>query len=291
MRQPRLYVARDARVLVVSRQPLRTVGGRTVTRRWPGVLESSSATPDPEPPRTLKGAAVVGVPPLVTFAALPLVGVPITFAVGAGMLVFLGAAYLAPLLRRRMAKGTAVPALTSGSDNARLLFDAEERACFEQALAAADRISDTWPELDGLVDPADADPMLGAALWDLSGLLARRQEVRRVLIGLDRPEYADLPAGDAARELETHRSEAAALLAGIDADIARREASLAAAETAGRDVVREREARRAVAEAARALRGLTPDPELAPDTSEDTAAELAERTETVLAAYRELTAD
>jgi hypothetical protein len=293
MQPPRLYVARDARVLVVSRQHLRTAGGRTAHRRWPGVLETSSATPDPEPPHSWKGAMAVGLPPLVSIAALPLLGVPIAASVGVGFLVFFGSAYLTPLFRRRSARRAAeatTPALTSVSDTARLLFDADERASFERALAAADRISDTWPELAGLVDPADAEPMLGAALWDLSGLLVRRQEVRRVLAGLDRPEYVDLPPGDAARDLEAHRSEAAALLAGIDADIARREASLTAAETAGRDFVRERDARLAVAEAARALRGLTAEPAALPDPSEDGAAELAERTETVLAAYRELTA-
>jgi hypothetical protein len=298
MATPRLYVARDERVLVVSRKRLRTVGGRTSARRWPGVVESSSATPDPEPPRSLIGAAVVGVPPVVTFALLRLLDVDVAIAALVALMLFFGSAYVAPVVRKRItrrralrASGDGTPAMVAGSENSRLLFDAEERATFERALATADRISDTWPELGGLVDTTDAEPMLGRALWDLSGLLARRQQVRRVLAGLDRPEYADLPAGDAARDLEEHRANASQLLAGLDADIARREASLVAAEQAGRDFVREREARDVARNAARALRELTPDPHVPVVPDEDPAGELAERTETVLAAYRELTSD
>ncbi len=89
-----------------------------------------------------------------------------------------------------------------------------ERATFDGALDLADRISDTWPELGGLVDPGDADVLLGGALWDLSGVLVRRQQLRRVLSDLDRSGYDDLPAGDATRELRQHRTSATQLLAG-----------------------------------------------------------------------------
>ena len=298
MTTPRLYVARDDSVLVVSRQRLRTVGGRTSARRWPGAVETSSAAPDPEPPRSLVGAAVVAVPPVLIFGLLLLVaGVDVAIAAMVALTVFFASAYLTPVVRRAArrrtveAAGADTPrAVTGSSDNARLLFDTEERTAFDQALDLADRISDTWPELGGLVDPADADIMLGSALWDLSGVLVRRQQVRRVLADLDRSRSDAPPGTDAARELEQHRAGATQLLAGLDADVARRVGHLAAAERAGRDVIREREARRAVDDAARSLRGLTPDP-LLPQTAEDAGGELAERTETVLAAYRELLDD
>jgi hypothetical protein len=297
MATPRLYVARDDSVLVVSRQRLRTVGGRTSTRRWPGAVETSSAAPDPEPPRSLVGAAVVAVPPALIFGLLLVAGVDVAIAAMVALTVFFASAYLTPVVRRAArrraveATGAGTPAAVTGSsDNARLLFDAEERATFDDALDLADRISDTWPELGGLVDPADAGSMLASALWDLSGVLVRRQQVRRVLADLDGSRFGDPPATDAARELEQHRTSAAELLAGLDADIARRVGHLAAAERAGRDVIQERDARRAADDAARSLRGLTPDP-LLPQSSEDAASELAERTETVLAAYRELIAD
>jgi hypothetical protein len=297
MSTPRLYVAPDDSVLVVSRQRLRTVGGRTSARRWPGAVETSSAAPDPEPPRSIVGAAVVAVPPVLIFGLLLVAGVDVAVAAMVALTVFFASAYLTPVVRRavrrRAVDGTgadASAAIRGSSDSARLLFDAEERVTVDDALDLADRISDTWPELGGLVDTADADMMLGSALWDLSGVLVRRQQVGRVLADVDRSRYDVLPAGDAARELQHHRTSAAELLAGLDADIARRMHHLADAERAGRDVIREREARRAVDEAARSLRGLTPDP-LLPQSHEDAGRELAERTETVLAAYRELVDD
>jgi hypothetical protein len=296
MATPRLYVARDDAVLVVSRQRLRTVGGRTSLRRWSGAVETSSATPDPEPPRSLAGAAVVAVPPALIFGLLLLAGVDVVVAAMVALTAFFAFAYLAPVVRRAARRpageGAGAGTLQGGdsSDNARLLFDTEERAAFDQALDVADRISDTWPQLGGLVDPGDAGILLASALWDLSGVLVRRQQVRRVLADLNRSGHDERAVGETAGDLEQHRTSAARLLTDLDADIARRIGHLAAAERAGRDVIREREARRAVDDAARSLRGLAADRQL-PQPTDDAGSELAERTETVLAAYRELIGD
>lgn len=305
---PRLYVARDDRVLVVSRHQLRTVGGTTARRPWAALVETSSATPDPEPPRSIAGAATVALPPIVLFWVLFALGADRTIAVLAALGMFFVAAYASPIVRRRVSArkarraalgGTSLGVLgagssaadpsVAGSDRSRLLFDVEERAVFERALDTTDRISATWPALGALVDTFDADILLGQALWDLSGVLVRRQQVRRVLTDLDRPEYADLPADSAAiREFTEHRDNARRLLAAADAEIVRREQSLFAAERAGRDFITEQELRRAVRDAARSLQGLEP---AADEPVPDSGGELAERTESVLAAYRQLTGD
>lgn len=313
MTTPRLYVARDDRVLVVSRHQLRTVGGTTARRPWAALVETSSATPDPEPPRSIAGAATVALPPIVLFWVLFAIGADRTIAVLAALGMFFVAAYASPIVRRRVSARKARRAALGGpsrgvlgagssaarptdadssvarSDRSRLLFDVEERAIFERALDTTDRISATWPALGALVDTFDADIMLGQALWDLSGVLVRRQQVRRVLTGLDRPEYAGLPADSAAvREFTEHRDNARRLLASADAEIIRREESLFAAERAGRDFITEQEMRRAVRDAARSLQGLAP---ASDERVPDSGGELAERTETVLAAYRELAGD
>jgi hypothetical protein len=177
------------------------------------------------------------------------------------------------------------------SDHAdlRLLSGAPERAAFQQAVGVADRIAETWPALGALVDPADAEPLLAGALWEISGVLARRQELTAVLAELNRPDFAAAPTTDqTARELRAQVQASRAALTRVGADLARREASLRRAEEAGRHFIREQEMRQAIRAAEDTLRDATPG---FPTSTLDPAADLAEQTQSVLTAYRELTAD
>jgi hypothetical protein len=163
-----------------------------------------------------------------------------------------------------------------------------ERAAFQQAVDMADRIAETWPALGTLVDPADAEPLLAEALWEISGVLARRQELNAVLADLSRPDFAAVPTADqTARELRAQTRATRAALAKVQADLARREASLRRAAEAGRHFIREQEMRRAIRAAEHSLGEATPD---FGTPTPDPAADLAEQTQSVLTAYRELTA-
>lgn len=89
-----------------------------------------------------------------------------------------------------------------------------------------------------------------------------------------------------ARELRTQTQATKAALAQVRADLAAREASMRRAEEAGRQFIRDQEMRQAIRAAEDTLREAPP--HLPPP--QDPATDLAERTQSVLAAYRELTA-
>jgi hypothetical protein len=187
---------------------------------------------------------------------------------------------------RRPGRSDRIP--RSGRGELHVLSAAPERAAFQQAVGVADRIAETWPALGALVDPADAEPLLAEALWEIAGVLARRQELTAVLAELSRPDFAAVSAADrTARELRAQAQATRAALTQVEADLARREASLRRAEEAGRHFIREQEMRQAIRAAEDSLRdtlaGL-------PTTAPDHAADLAEQTQSVLTAYRELTA-
>jgi hypothetical protein len=191
------------------------------------------------------------------------------YAVGGGLLLVLSV--LAPRLRRLLASRSWTPG------TARVLTS--ERAAFQRLVTVADRISETWPALGSLVNPDDAGQMLADALWETAGLLTRRQILTGVLGELSRPDFA----AHADSELTAHVHATKAALAEIDSDLARREASLRRAEQAGRDFMRDQQMRQAICSAEKSRQADMTD-------AADAAAELADRTRSVLAAYRELTA-
>jgi hypothetical protein len=284
----RLYVARGDQVTVVSRRRLRLSGSRPVHRAWPQLAETTWGADDAAPRRSLLDAAVVLVPPVaalgVTTAFAP---VESGFLVG-GVVLF-ATSYLAPVLRRRrMAKGPRV----SRGDDIRMLTAERERADFARAIGIADRISETWPQLGPLVDARDAGQLLAEALWEIAGVLVRRQELSGVVGELSRPDFtAGMEADDTTRELREHLRAGKAALGELEVDLARREASLRRAEQAGRDFIREQEMRRAIRAAEESLRTVRrPEIRGAAVTPADAGAELAEHTQSVLTAYRELTA-
>jgi hypothetical protein len=282
----RLYVARDEKVTVVTRSRMRMAGGQLVSRPWRALVETTTRTLDPQPRRSAADAAMVVLPP-VAAAVVTTAFAPIEAGFAAGGVVFFAMAYLAPALRRRRAaKGPR----TTGAD-IRLLSAPKERAAFARAVDTADRISETWPSLGSLVNVPEAEAMLADALWEIAGVLTRRQDLNTVLAELSRPDFAGAPPGDeTARELRAHLTATKAALSDLEIELARREASLRRAEEAGRAFIREQEMRRAIRAAEESLRAVQR-PELQPATPPDAGAELAEQTQSVLAAYRELTAD
>lgn len=287
MARARLYVAKGDTAVVISRRRLRTVGGRVVERSWPGLVETVSTRLDPDPPRSRTAAATVVLPPLL--AALIVMGISgVVFGVLAGIVVFFAMSYLHPAARRPQT----LQVRRASADTTRVLTGGDEQMIFARAVRTADRISETWPALGALVDVAEADGMLVEALWELSAVLIRRQDLRRVLADLSRPEFAGLPADDdTVRQLHQHRHTARLALAAVDAEVARREANLVRAEKAGLDFIRDQKVRRAIRAAEQSLEGLAPpvSGDGGAASAVDSGAGLAERTATVLAAYRELT--
>lgn len=279
----RIYVARDVNATVVSRQRLRMAGGRPVRRRWKALVETTADTGTQQPRDAVIGTAMVAGPPILT-GALTAAFAPLEVGIVVGGLVFFAMSYVGPLVRRRLVKqgpriGGAAYRLTTIS----------ERAAFDRVLATADRITESWPGLGELVDVFDAEAMLADALWEIARVLARRQEVSAVLSELSRPDFmiAD-PADETAREVGVHRRAARAAIAATEAELVRREANLRRVEQAGRRLSRELEMRRAIRTAEESLR-TAPNPDAPGPSAVDPAAELAEQTQSVLAAYRELT--
>ncbi len=282
----RLYVAGDSSVTVISRRRPQMAGARTVRRSWDGVVELASQSLAPQERASPAEAAMVLVPPAVLAAVLLPLGVDPLVAVGSSSVTLLVTACLGPVVRRHLPRhGAAAPARPQ---QCHLLFDDEERVRFRAALEQADRVAETLPELGGLVDEATGHRMLVEALWDLAGVLSRRQEVRRVLTELEQQDHVDVQsASRAVRDLLAQRHKARSLLAALDADVERRVGNLRRAEQAGRGFLREREIRRTVREAARFLDDA---PEHGGPAVPDAGEDLAEQTATVLAAYHELTA-
>jgi hypothetical protein len=220
--------------------------------------------------------ATIVLPPVLAGAATAAFGpVEAGFAVGGGFLLAMSA--LAPRLRRRLASRSWAPKAA--------LVLTSERATFQRLVTVADRISETWPALGSLVNPDEAEHMLAEALWEAAGVLARRQALTDALAELSRPDFAAPAAEDpTTRELTAELTATKSALAEIDSELARREANLRRAEQAGRAFIRDQQMRRAIRSAEKSRRIALP-------AAPDAAAELADRTRSVLTAYRELTAD
>jgi hypothetical protein len=148
-----------------------------VRHAWTGLSETAVG----EVSRRSLSAVVVG---------LPVVAGGVTAALGAveagivtGGIAVLAMSYLAPGLSRRLAKAArAVRSREVGRGDVVVLSEA---AAFDRIVGIGDRISETWPELGTLVSPVEASAMLGSALWEIAGLLARREELTGVLAALN----------------------------------------------------------------------------------------------------------
>ena len=157
---------------------------------------------------------------------------------------------------------------------------------WREAERAEQRIRASWPSLGAMADPPDIGPALDRARYRLAVLPHRRAELDRALQELR--SATDGLSPDAPLRLEAHErgTEFAALRAELSARIAERIAALRRlAEAAGEHAHHAARADRA-RDALRRAEAAALDPE----PPGDAVAELTERTEAVLAAYRELSA-
>ncbi len=287
-----LHVGADGEKVVVSSCPLRVRSGRVRRERAGSVVEFVPRAPDGRD----REARVV----LVSRVALPLVLAAAVLS-AAGISWWLAAAgcvaAVAAVWRRQArAAQPAVFAIPRGGDadgeigsrdgaaEARVLWTLPERAAMLDALDGSRRVRRTWGALGGMVDPVLADRALTRALAELADVLVRRQELRRLREGLAGVRDADIPVDSPARlaaDTQRERVEQAWREAGAEANRILR--GIDAAARAGEGFIRERQvaatARHAERTLARVAGGGAP---------LESGPELADRTEAVIAAYREL---
>ncbi|MEU4560819.1 hypothetical protein AB0F72_20775 [Actinoplanes sp. NPDC023936] len=273
-----LHVGSDVEKTVVSPYPIKCRSGRARRTRTGSLVESVPCAPSG---RTLEQRVVV-----TARVALPLLFVSAVLS-AFGFSWWLGAAgsvALVAWLWRRLARGAQPGAFAVPRDPAsRVLWTAAERTAFDGALAASHRVRGTWPALAGMVDPVLADRSLTRALDELATVLTRRQELRRLRADLRGVRLADIPADSPARAAVAEQSERAEELwreTGAAADRIVR--SIDTAALAGETFLRERQVAATARYAERTLARVTGAP------AAESGPELADRTEAVIAAYRDL---
>ena len=273
---PSLYVAHDDKLVIVSRLPLEVVGGRGLSFGWGSVVEVTPAE-QPGDQRPLTGVPYgLGIIFGIVGVLLLLGGAP-----WGGLLVLLGVAAgggTALYGWRRRPGVISAPRLGSDREQHHVLFDDRDRKMFSDAIDLCQRTSETWPALGALIDVPMAERQLAQALFDLAGALERRQELREL--------HAELAKHDGAFELAPRMVKATSALAEVDDEVAQRLATLNTVAVAGEELIRDQEIDALAREADEALARLT---SAGPAIVADAGSELAERTEAVLRAYRELT--
>jgi hypothetical protein len=281
---PALYVAHDERMAIVSILPLKIQGGGAETYRWGSILEISPAPPGEgvDVRSTFRFAAYILLALSVLLICAQVRWWPVILMIGFVTLV-IAVAYPA----QRKAGVILAPEMHRRRDDHKILIDDDDRAAMSEAIDIGERISQTWPLLQGLVDTTAAERLLAHALWELAGVLERRQGLREMRDDLAGQHHDDLPADSrAARDLLAQREKVAAALAGLDAEVDRHVADLTAAAIAGENFIREREIGQLVRETDERLAMLAPHDLPGEQKS---GAELADQTQAVLTAYRDLT--
>jgi hypothetical protein len=280
----RLFIGIDGEKVVVAPVPLKMRTGRARRRRTGSVTEVVPVAPSgrsrPDRVRFLSQFALVL---LVLCGVLQAAGIAwwAPAAVSVAMLAFVGWEQA----RAARAGLIAVPA----GDECHVLDSPEERSAYEKALVVARRIRRTWPALEHMIDPVQADRSLTRALDDLAAIMSRRQEIRRLRAELDEVNHRDLPADSpAVQALLEQRARVETLWRETGVSANRILASINAAALAGDNLVREQ---RIGATADRAGAAITQLTAAGHAHSAEAGPELAERTAVVVAAYRELAAD
>jgi hypothetical protein len=165
----RIYVMRGDGVIVLSRRRPGVLRVHPVPRSWPTLAEIPLRAGRP-PGET----ALVFAPPLA-LGALAAAFAPAGVGVAVGGAALIATTYLNPVLRNRLAGRR-----LRRPDNI-VLRSERARSAFDRTLALADRVSDTWPELGPLVDVDEASVLLAEALWQIAAVLGRREELDAVL--------------------------------------------------------------------------------------------------------------
>jgi hypothetical protein len=174
-------------------------------------------------------------------------------------------------------------------DGCHVLYADEERVAYQRAVVIARRIQRTWPALEHMIDPVEADRSLTRALDDLAGIMSRRQEIRRLRAELSEVDHANLPADSpAVQALAAQRVRVDALWRSTGTTANRVLAGLNAAALAGENLIREQRISQTAHAAEMAIVRIA-----AADAGRSVEAgpDLAERTAAVIAAYRELASE
>jgi hypothetical protein len=280
---PSLYVAHDDRMAIVSRLPLEIAGGRGMSFSWGDVLEITPAD-QPAERGPVAGAlyGIGAISGIVGGLILLVSTVVLAGAPAGGLLALAGVVAVgggAVLHRRRQRPGVIeAPRLASDRAQHHVLIEDQDRKVFSDAIDLGQRASETWPALGALVDVPIAERQLAQALFDLAGVLERRQELREL--------HAELAEHAGSAELAPRMAKAASASAELDDEVTDRMRTLQAVAEAGEELIRDEQVSVLAREADEALARLT---SAEPAIAADAGSELAERTEAVLRAYRELT--
>ena len=274
-----LHIGIDPEKTVVSPYPLRTRSGHARRNRTGSLIEAV-----PRPPsgrsreRRLVFAARLALPLILLSALLSAFG-------ASWWLLTASSAALVAAVWRRQARAAQPGAFAVPRDAAsRVLWSAPERTALAGALAASRRVRSTWPALTGMVDPVLADRSLTRALDELATVLARRQELRGLRADLTAVRDADIPVDSPARAaVEEQWAHAEQLWREAGEASNRILRSIDAAARAGESFVRERQVAATARYAERTLARVTGSATVA-----ESGPELADRTEAVITAYRDL---
>nr|WP_296075236.1 hypothetical protein [uncultured Actinoplanes sp.] len=274
-----LHIGIDAEKIIVSPYGVPPRTGRIRRHRHGSLVEALPLAPTGRTREDrITFAARLALPLLFAGAVLFAAGVPWWLCASASA-VTVGAIW------RRQARA-AQPGIfeTPQADDVRVLISAEERTAYRRAVVTARRVRRTWPALSGMIDPVTAGHALTRALDELATIMVRRQEIRRLREGLHAVREEGLPAASPARRALTGQRERVEGLwqeTGEQAD--RILTGIETAALAGETFLRERHIGETVRRAELVLSGLS-----AGAPPAETGTELAERTEAVLSAYREL---
>jgi hypothetical protein len=171
----------------------------------------------------------------------------------------------------------------------RVLTHPEDKDTFRTALSGAVRTIRSWPALQATIRLGDPGPALARSLWELAGVLAQRAPVRDVHRKLA-PVAGEVLVDSAVRaDVAVRLSQAEQTLRRLGTEVDQRVRALTTLADETDRFIRQQQAlaqaRTVVSDADRVLGALA----TANQPTDDTGAELTERTTAVLTAYRELT--
>ncbi|MFI5491836.1 hypothetical protein [Actinoplanes sp. NPDC051859] len=278
-----LFVGVDHEKIVVSPYPIKMRTGRARRDRQGSVTEVVPVRPSGRSREVrVRFSSQLALALVVLSAVLSAVGIP-WWAAAAGSVALV--TFVSIQQARAARKGTL--ALPRGEDSY-VLHAAEERVAYGRALEVARRVRQTWPALQHMIDPVDADRSLTAALRELAAIMSRRQQIRRLREELGAAALHNLPAGSpAVQALAEQRLRVEGLWRSTAGAANRILASINAAALAGENLLREQRVGETAREAELAISRLS----AAASAPADSGPELAERTAAVIAAYRELAPD
>ena len=274
-----LHIGIDTEKIVVASAPLKMRTGRARRDRTGSVTEVRPVRPSGRSREVrLTFVARLALPLIFASAALFAVGLPWWLAAGAAI------AAITEIWRRQARAARPGIVAVPRDDRARVLRSPEERAAFDRAVVVSRRVRRTWPALPDMIDPVAADRALTLALDDLATLMSRRQEIRRLRAELAGVRRQDVPADSpAVAALAAQRVRVEQLWQETGEQANRILRSINAAALAGETFLREQQ----IATTARAAEAVLAELTLGAPPAEN-GPELADRTEAVITAYREL---